>query len=121
MVPSLRIDETVRWVARGPTSGLAVVYDVTLEIPGRKVKRFTLSMPAPEAPILAVRERSLFSLGDALPVDGVSVRPFDGTLARDYDRLYDELYGLFFKGDPRVPTSDVDEAAQTFGVPLPHD
>lgn len=120
--PHLLVDETIRWVARGPTSGLEVVYEVTLDVPGRKAGRFALTMPAPDAPVEKVRDRSLFTFSDfgLVTVEGVSSRPFEGTLARDYDRLYDELYGLFFKGDPRVPTSDADEAAQTFGAPMPH-
>jgi hypothetical protein len=30
-------------------------------------------------------------------------RFYDAMSARAFDRLYDEIYGLFFEGDPRVP------------------
>ena len=60
------------------------------------VASFRLTMPPPEAPPVAVRPRSLFVVGresDVYPL----------LTARAFDRLYDELYGLFFRGDPRVP------------------
>lgn len=34
--------------------------------------------------------------------------------ARTYDRLYDELHAMFFKGDPRVPLRDDEEALKAF-------
>jgi hypothetical protein len=67
------------------------------------VASFRLTMPPPESPPTAVRERSLF----VVPTE-TSSGPLDPSVhallsARAFDRLYDELYGLVFRGDPRVP------------------
>jgi hypothetical protein len=61
------------------------------------VASFRLTMPPPDAAPTAVRPRSIF----VVPSSDASVYPLLG--ARAFDRLYDELYGLFFRGDPRVP------------------
>lgn len=75
------------------------VFEVTLRgIALNDVVAFSLSMAPPDSPPNAVRERSLF----VVPSQGESAIPPLLT-ARAYDRLYDELYGLFFMGDPRVP------------------
>jgi hypothetical protein len=73
------------------------------------VASFRLTMPPPESPPAAVRARSLFvepraQSGAAL---GASLYPL--LSARAFDRLYDELYALFFEGDPRVPLRLADE------------
>ena len=81
------------------------------------VASFLLTLPPPEAPPTSVRPRSLFvvagasgtgGLGDGGSTLDASVYPL--LTARAFDRLYDELYGLFFRGDPRVPLRDDDEA-----------
>jgi hypothetical protein len=76
-----------------------IVFDVTLHGEAiNDVASFHLTMPPPETLPTAVRPRSLF----VVPRDGdASVYPL--LSARAFDRLYDELYGLFFRGDPRVP------------------
>ncbi len=58
---------------------------------------FNLTMSPPDAPPVAVRERSLF----VVPPGDANVYPL--LTARAFDRLYDELYGLVYAGDPRVP------------------
>ena len=54
----------------------------------------------------------------AAPLDEARTLADAGTLdanvvplvtARAFDRLYDELYGLFFAGDPRVPVRAGDD------------
>jgi hypothetical protein len=71
---------------------------------------FRLTMPRPAKPITRARDRSLFTLGE---------HPGDEELvyARGFDRLYDEIYGMFFSGLPVVPlpSAAADEAARTFG------
>ena len=52
------------------------------------------------SPPTAVRERSLL----VVPQGEASVYPL--LTARAFDRLYDELYGLVYAGDPRVPLRD---------------
>ena len=62
--------------------------------------RFTLTLPPPTASLDSVRDRSLFSLPMDLNPETRHRLVLD---ARAYDRLYDELFGLFFTGDPIVP------------------
>jgi len=61
------------------------------------VVTFNLTMTPPATPPTAVRERSLF----VVPQGEASVYPL--LTARAFDRLYDELYGLVYAGNPRVP------------------
>ncbi|WP_394850458.1 hypothetical protein LZC95_23735 [Pendulispora brunnea] len=62
--------------------------------------RFTLTLAPPTAPLDSVRNKSLFSL----PSDASPEKRRRLVLdARAFDRLYDELFGLFFEGDPIVP------------------
>ena len=60
---------------------------------------FTLDVPDPQTPLQALRDHSVFEEHYLLSIPGA--RTYD--VARAYDRLYDELYGMFFPGDPRVP------------------
>jgi len=65
---------------------------------------FRLTMPPPATPSMALRERSLFVLtGDPPKGNAIDARIYDVLSARAFDRLYDELWGMFFTGDPRVP------------------
>jgi len=108
----LKIDESWPAVPTWKRPGLAIyaprfVFEVTLH--GEAVNdlaSFRLTMDPPATPPTQVRPRSLFEVatGDA----GQDAGPLDAGLvplltARAFDRLYDELYGLFFAGDPRVP------------------
>ncbi|MEA2749624.1 MAG: hypothetical protein QOI41_3767 [Myxococcales bacterium] len=67
---------------------------------------FHLTMPPPALAPTQVRPRSLFIVETA--DDHADAGTLDANVvplltARAFDRLYDELYGLFFAGDPRVP------------------
>src|SRR6185436_6071983 len=90
-----------------------LAFEVTLrDEPTQDVVSFRLTMPPPAAMPTAVRQRSLFVVPPGPErADGSSERvgsvyPF--LSARAFDRLYDELYALFFSGDPRVPLHDED-------------
>ncbi len=95
-------------------------FDVRLRAPGRtEPAPFTLTMPPPKAPLTALRDRSIFTRAESGGAESL-------VFARGFDRLYDELYGLFFAGAPRVPlhehtgdaeAEDADEKLrETFGV-----
>ncbi|WP_394839742.1 hypothetical protein LVJ94_22905 [Pendulispora rubella] len=62
--------------------------------------RFTLTLAPPTAPLDSVRNKSLFSLPTDVTLEKRHRLVLD---ARAFDRLYDELFGLFFTGDPIVP------------------
>lgn len=66
------------------------------------VASFRLTMPPPDEPPVAVRPRSLYVVERESDV-------YPRLTARAFDRLYDELYGLFFRGDPRVPLRNDEE------------
>ena len=116
--PGLDVKVDVTWPVT-PTwkrAGLAVhaptvSFDVALHGEAiNDVASFRLTMAPPEAPPVAVRQRSLF----VVPSDAEGGATLDRTSirwssARAFDRLYDELYGLFFRGDPRVPLRLDDE------------
>ena len=109
----LKIDVTWPTTPTWKRPGVAVyapkiVFEVTLH--GEAVNElasFRLTMDPPAAPPTRVRPRSLFEVvsDDAAGADGGALDPSVVPLltARAFDRLYDELYGLFFAGDPRVP------------------
>lgn len=92
--------------------GLEIVFDVRLEAPaGKGRETFRLTMPPPDRPSMALRTRSIFT-GDLVDDGTFDERAYDAMAARAFDRLYDEVYGLFFAGDPRVPlrtTEGVDD------------
>lgn len=90
---------------------LEVTFDVTLRgVRSEVVSSFRLSMPPPSAPTMALRDRSLFLLEGPAPDPGTfDERAYAVMTARAFDRLYDELFGLFFEGDPRVPLRGGDE------------
>lgn len=71
---------------------------------------FRLSMPPPETPTMKLRDRSLFVLEGEAPKDGAfDARIYDVLSARAFDRLYDEIWSMFFAGDPRVPLREPPE------------
>lgn len=115
--PGLDVRVDVRWPAT-PTwrrAGLSVhaptfAFEITLRGEAiNDVASFRLTMPPPESPPVAVRPRSLFVV--PRDSDGSALDPSVVALlsARAFDRLYDELHGLFFRGDPRVPLRLDDE------------
>jgi len=70
---------------------------------------FRLTMPPPDAPPSSVRPRSLFVVPSETSGATLDANVYPLLTARAFDRLYDELYGLFFRGDPRVPLRLDDE------------
>lgn len=121
--PGLDVKVEVTWPkaatwsdARRP--GLAVyapklAFDVALRgEAANEVSTFRLTVSPPEAPPTSVRPRSLFVV--PVPEGAADGGPLDASVyplleARAFDRLYDELYGLVFRGDPRVPLRDTVE------------
>lgn len=98
---SLSIDYVVTAQADGAadagTQELTMRFEVDLRVPGHpQPPPFTLTMPPPKAPLTALRDHSIFGR----PERG---GPESFVFARGFDRLYDELYGMFFAGAPRVP------------------
>jgi hypothetical protein len=79
-------------------------FHVELVRPRETLESFDLSVAPPPEPLMAVRPQSLFVLAGDPPEPGVfDKRVYSAMTARAYDRLYDELWSLFFAGDPRVP------------------
>ncbi len=110
----------VRYAARGPVARevegekltLAEVrFDVTLEVWPRRPEGFSLTLPAPEGAPTRTRERSVFRVDDAAKAPARALAAFT---ARAFDRLYDELYGLFFRGDVKVPLPSFAEVEAIF-------
>ena len=98
----LGIRPTARWrFDRFETPGFEVSFRVVWHVHGFPDREFQLTIPPPERPMNTVRKMSLFALPAAADAD---VTTFAET-ARAWDRLYDELFSLFFAGDPRVPLS----------------
>jgi hypothetical protein len=108
--------------ADGGSPALLVRFDVRLRVPGvapsadAGALAFLLTMPPPRTSLTRLREHSIFARA-------ASDAPESLVFARDFDRLYDELYGLFLAGPPRVPLrDDVEESdanerlKDTFGV-----
>jgi hypothetical protein len=83
--------------------GVRVVFDVKMIGPDKSgTASFTLTMPAPEKLAMAHRPASIFP--STLVDDGTyDERIYESMTARAFDRLYDELWSLFFAGNPRVP------------------
>lgn len=90
-------------VVFAPSYQFDVVLRGTSEVTGESAS-FRLSMPPPEKPSMTLRDRSLFLLeGDPVKDGAFDLRIYDVLSARAFDRLYDEIWGMFFAGDPRVP------------------
>jgi hypothetical protein len=99
--PALTVDVTLTATSQEPQA-IAMTFDVKLDVPPHAAKVFRLTMPPPSTALTQVRDRSLFTLAD-------HPAPADLVYARGLDRLYDEIYGIFFTGPPRVPVPDASE------------
>lgn len=95
--------------------GVRVVFDVELVGPNDAgTASFRLTMPAPERLAMAHRAGSIFP--SALEDDGTfDERVYESMTARAFDRLYDELWSLFFAGNPRVPLDRLPTSTHTSG------
>jgi hypothetical protein len=84
---------------------LEFVFDLTLHgVSGEVVATFHLTMPPPAEPSMGERPRSLFVIDETpAPPGTFDMRVAASMSARAFDRLYDELHGLVFEGDPVVP------------------
>jgi hypothetical protein len=110
-VPGLEVKIGMTWpqVPTWSGAGLAIhaptfAFEVTLRGEAiDDVASFRLTMPPPESPPTAVRARSLFVVPGETGGAALDPRVVPLLSARAFDRLYDELYSLFFRGDPRVP------------------
>ena len=115
--PGLDVKIAITWPvaptwtgARGakPVHAPKFVFDVVIRgETAADVASFHLTMPPPDAPPTSVRARSLFVVPGPSGGGNVAGELDDSVYpllsARAFDRLYDEIYGLFFRGDPRVP------------------
>lgn len=104
----LQVDYAVRAGAPIPIEGtdaplvsVETTFDVTLRGPPGE-ERFTLTMPPPERGLRTVRERSIFSAPTGTPYEQADA----ALTARAFDRLYDEVHGLFFEGPIVVPVEE---------------
>lgn len=88
-----------------------VRFDVTLEVWPRKPTGFSLTMPPPAEPKPVTRTPSVFRIDERAPLD---IRLLEAFTARAFDRLYDELYGLFFDGNVKVPLPGFAEVERIF-------
>ncbi|MBK8217242.1 MAG: hypothetical protein IPK71_26250 [Myxococcales bacterium] len=114
--PGIRVryalDKPATRTASGQVVTLAEIrFDVTLEVWPKKPTGFSLTMPAPVEARTATRTPSVFRIDDRAPLD---VRLLDAFTARAFDRLYDELYGLFFEGNVKVPLPGFAEVERIF-------
>ncbi len=80
-------------------AGIKIAFDVALHGKDNRKAAFVLTMAPPEQLSLTLRDRSLFTMTPATP----EYRAYRAMTARAFDRLYDEIFGLFFAGDVRVP------------------
>lgn len=110
----------VRYAVRAPVArafgGESVLlseirFDVTLEVWPRRPEGFSLTLPPPEVATERTRERSVFRIDDAAPAERRVLAAFT---ARAFDRLYDELYGLFLRGEVKVPLPSFAEVEAIF-------
>ncbi|HEY8075128.1 MAG TPA: hypothetical protein VIF62_13485, partial [Labilithrix sp.] len=125
MVPVAADDRGYEPVGVAIGRGLRVRYDVTwpktsfavhapeiafhirfLGPDGTGAPEITLTMPPPQTMPTDTRERSLFLVPLASSTDESVARGYQLLTARAFDRLYDEIWSLFFSGDPRVPLRD---------------
>jgi hypothetical protein len=80
------------------------VFDVALRgIALTDVASFRLTLSPPDTEPTAVRTRSLFVVAPDAATPQYALLN-----ARAFDRLYDEVFGLVFRGDPRVPLREED-------------
>jgi hypothetical protein len=97
--------------------GPSVVFDVKLVGPNASgTATFRLTMPPPDKLAMAHRPASIFA--SSLVDDGTyDERVYGSLTARAFDRLYDELWSLFFAGNPRVPLDRLPTSTHTTGDP----
>ena len=80
-------------------------FDVHLSsVDEKAIDGFTLHFPAAAEPPTKLRERSVIPT-PASPLSAAEVVN-DAQTARAFDRLYDEVWSLFFDGDPIVPLKE---------------
>ncbi|MBX3186624.1 MAG: hypothetical protein KF819_06400 [Labilithrix sp.] len=100
-------------VERRPFYAMTTEIDVVLTPPRAEAgdrATFHLTMPPPREPSMTTRKRSLFVIGgEPTPEGTFDDRVYAAMSARAFDRLYDELHGLLFRGDPRVPLRAAEE------------
>lgn len=101
-------------VKRAADLDVEVVFDVSFAMGEGKPVTFHLTMPRPkDTPKLRVG--SLYRTTDRGPV----VEQCELVSARAFDRLYDELYALFFSGPIRVPVAVPSGSAAPSTPPTP--
>jgi hypothetical protein len=88
-----------------------VRFDATLEVWPRKPVGFGLTMPPADIAQDTTRERSVFRIDETAPL---ATRVQGAFTARAFDRLYDEVYGLFFAGEVKVPLPGFAEVERIF-------
>lgn len=86
-------------------------FDATVDVWPKKPAGFSLVMPAPSALSAETRDRSVFRIDER---DSIVARVYGAYTARAFDRLYDELYGLFFGGEVKVPLPGFSEVERIF-------
>lgn len=99
---ALDIAYDLTWTPKSYGPAISIVFDVTVHVPGdpldgRPKTTFRLTMDPPTERLATTRTMSLFTISEPDHV------VFDAMVARAFDRLYDEVFGLFFRGSPRVP------------------
>ncbi|MDB4998614.1 MAG: hypothetical protein JWM74_6046 [Myxococcaceae bacterium] len=102
-------------VDRHADQDVAFAFDARFVVPHADVEGlvFRLTMPKPDKPLTTLRDKSLYRLS----ADGdPTLVPSSALSARAFDRLYDELYGFLFVGNPKVPLAA--DLSSTFGRPL---
>ncbi len=114
--PALVVRYEVRKPAPRERSGAKVMlaevrFDATVEVWPKKPVGFGLTLPPPDEARETTRERSLFRIDETAPL---VTRVYGAFTARAFDRLYDELYGLFFSGEVKVPLPGFAEVERIF-------
>ena len=100
--PGIVVATTIAWAPARHFEKLAPTFAFDVTMRGFEVDdpvTFHLTMPPPNPVPLHVRDRSVFSEPDPSSPDRLG----DLVTARAYDRLYDEMYSLFFGGEVAVP------------------
>lgn len=101
-------------------SGLAFHFRAGALAFGKPVgEAFSLDLRAPAKPLTSLRRLSIFTRDGRFQSDST---PEPRLLAaRAYDRLYDEVYGMFFAGNPRVPVFEPSFGAPETSTRVPHE
>jgi hypothetical protein len=112
--PGLHVKLDVAWTEKPKWTsfyGMKIEFDVTLRASATGERAtFHLTMPPPDQPSMTTRTRSVFVIGGEPAAEGtLDDRVYASMSARAFDRLYDELHSLLFRGDPRVPLRGEEE------------